>query len=143
MKEILTICNVKEDFERLGVALRQTYSGEYYGVCEVTEEEFRKLCLEPDIAGTWVLGGWRYCEGSIQPEPTKKILIMNKEILAWHEELDDEEELDNEPPSYANLLEYLCDHMGASLSKNVCALTMDLAKYNNMKLSELFIKYQG
>ena len=42
-----------------------------------------------------------------------------------------------------NLLSYLCDEVGASTFKNVCALTIDLAKYNNMKLSELFEIYQG
>lgn len=49
MKEILTMGNVTNDFKRLGVEVRQTYNGEEYGVCEVTEEEFKALCDEPDI----------------------------------------------------------------------------------------------
>lgn len=44
---------------------------------------------------------------------------------------------------FYDLLQYLCDEMGCSSPRNVCALTKDLAKYNNMKLSELFLKYQG
>lgn len=38
---------------------------------------------------------------------------------------------------------YLCDEIGASTEKNVCACTVDLAQQNNMTLSELFKKYLG
>lgn len=156
MKEILIFGDVLNDFKRLCVNLRQTYKGEDYGVCEITDEEFNILCSEPDdVEGAWSEGGWRYCEGSNQEEPTQKVLINNKEIIAWY---DDSLDFDNEEEKqeylkenggvmpleeFHDLLQYLCDEMGCSSPRNVCALTKDLAKYNNMKLSELFLKYQG
>lgn len=154
MIEILTMGNIEDDFRRLGITLRETYNGSDYGVCEVTEEEFKKLCDEPDdLYGAWEEGGWRYCKGSNQGIPTKKVLIMNKELVAWYDDsldFDSEEEReeylkDNNDVSekFHDLLQYLCDEMGCSQPRNVCALTKDLAKYNNMKLSELFLKYQG
>ena len=47
MKEILVLGDVTNDFRRLGIDVRQTYKGEKYGVCEVTEEEYEVLCSEP------------------------------------------------------------------------------------------------
>jgi len=44
---------------------------------------------------------------------------------------------------YDNLLQYFEYEIGATTEKNVTALAVDLAKYNNMNLGELFIKYQG
>ena len=156
MKEILTFGDLTKDFNRLGVELRQTYKGEDYGVCEVTEEEFITLDNDkPEREDTWEEGGWRYCKGSNQIEPNQKVLINNKEIIAWYDgsnDFDSEEEreyylsqhkgimpLEN----YKDLLTYLYYEMGCSQPRNVCALTKDLAKYNNMKLSEFFKKYQG
>ncbi|BDR82527.1 hypothetical protein [Clostridium tetani] len=155
MKEVLTMGDIRKDFERLGVTVRQTYNGEDYGVYEVTDKELKILCNDPDIDGTWEDGGWRYCEGSNQIKPDSEILINNKVILAWYdydEDFENEEEkqeylIENngviELERYGDLLGYLCDHMGCSQPRNVCALTKDLAKYNGMKLSELFKIYQG
>ena len=155
MKEILTMGKIINDFKRLGIKVRQTYNGEEYGVCEVTEEEFEILCNEPDIEDAWNDCGWRYCEGSNQDIPEQRILLNGKEIIAWY---DDSEDFENEEEKeaylkecggtmplevYNNLLEYLCDYMGCSQPRNVCALTKDLAKYNNIKMSELFKIYQG
>ena len=44
---------------------------------------------------------------------------------------------------YTNLTEYLCECVGASTGKNVCACAMDLAKYNDMTMAKLFEKYGG
>lgn len=156
MEEILVMGKVKRDFKRLGIEFRQTYNGTDYGVCEVTEEELKILCYEPDdVLGVWEEGGWRYCKGSNQDKPTQKVLIMNKEIIAWY---DDTNDFDSEEEKqeylrehndvmplekFHDLLQYLCEEMGCSQPRNVCALTKDLAEYNNMKLSELFEKYQG
>lgn len=43
---------------------------------------------------------------------------------------------------YSTLSENLCDCLGVSLPKNVCALATDLALYNDMKMSELFDTYE-
>lgn len=155
MIEILSFGDITKDFERLGVTLRQTYVGEDYSVCEVTEDEFKTLDNEPDIEGTWQDGGWRYAEGSNQFTPNEKIKINGKEIIAWYDDSNDFdseeereeylEEHDGIMPleEYQDLLTYLCDEVGCSQPRNVCAVTIDLAKYNNVKLSELFKIYQG
>ena len=53
-------------------------------------------------------------------------------------------EYEEEPcKKYNSLTEYLCDGIGASLPKNVVACAMDLAKYNNMSLGDLFTEYEG
>lgn len=156
MKEILTMGDVRKDFKRLGVEVRQTYKGEEYGVCEVTDEELEILFSDNDeIIGQWEDCGLKYCEGSNQDKPNDKVIINEREILAWY---DYDEDFENEEEKqeylkenngimglekYNNLLEYLCYHMGVAQPRNVCALTKDLAKYNNIKLSELFKIYQG
>lgn len=45
--------------------------------------------------------------------------------------------------TYTDLLFYLNDEIGVSTEKNICALTVDLARINSMTLSELFKKYLG
>jgi hypothetical protein len=44
---------------------------------------------------------------------------------------------------YENLLEYFCNEIGVSQEKNVCALSIDLARKNNITMGKLFMKYQG
>ena len=44
---------------------------------------------------------------------------------------------------YKSLSDYLCNCVGASQPRNVCACAMDLAKYNDMTMGELFDKYEG
>lgn len=44
---------------------------------------------------------------------------------------------------FESLTEYLCYFIGASMPKNVVACVVDLAKFNNMKVSELMKKYEG
>lgn len=142
MKEILVMGNIKRDFERLGIEVRQTYKGEKYGVCEVTEEEFNILCDEPDIGGTWEECGWRYSKGSNKGIPNNITLIKGKGLKVWIDYIKDEED-EEYVMTYSSLLEYLCDGVGASQPRNVCALATDLAKYNGIKMSELFREYQG
>lgn len=45
--------------------------------------------------------------------------------------------------TYHDILIYLCDEIGASTERNVCACTIDLARQNNLTLAELFKKYLG
>lgn len=145
MKEILTFGDVTKDFKRLGVEIRQTYNGKRFRVCEITEEEFEILCndlCDGIITATWLEGGWYYCEGSNQRIPTDIVIINNKKIIAWcREHLEKHNEI-IPLKKYRDLLSYLSNEMSCSMVKNVCALTKDLAKYNNMKLSELFKQYQ-
>lgn len=155
MKEILTMGDITEDFTRLNIKVVKTYKGEDYGVYEVTEEEFEILCKDEQNENGFDNCGWRYAIGSNKNQPDKKIIINKKEIIAWY---DDSNDFDNKEERecylkehngvmplerFSSLLDYLCYEMGCSSPRNVCALAVDLAKYNNIKLSELFKIYQG
>lgn len=149
MIEFLTMGNITKDFNRLGIPVRQTYNGKDYGVCEVTDEEFKIMLEEPDdIEGTWEDCGWRHCNGSNQGNTNSTLIIKGKELKCWYTPWADDEETedkDNESylPKYNNLLTYLCDEVGVSQPRNVCALAKDLSKYNDITMAQLFKTYQG
>ncbi|ONG91847.1 hypothetical protein BKK40_08070 [Bacillus cereus] len=148
MEEILVQGNINEDLKRLGVNAKRTYGDENtsYQVYEVSEEDFQKLSDDADNRdlddGHWKNGGWRWCKGSNQPIPTDMAEVNHQELVCWVETLNDGEETYRND-WHVNLLEYLEIEMGCSSFKNVCAVTKDLAKYNNMTMAELFQKYQG
>ncbi len=68
--------------------------------------------------------------------------VNHQELVCWVETLNDGEETYRND-WHVNLLEYLEIEMDCSSFKNVCAVTKDLAKYNNMTMADLFQKYQG
>lgn len=142
MIEILTCGNIENDFKRLGIKVRETYKGKRFSVHEITKEEFEIMLNEETSAATenWKYCGWRYAEGSNCGEVDTIIEVKFKKLKAWYEKYRCEE---NYEPRYGTLQEYLCNHLGCSTFRNVAACTVDLAKQNNIKLSELFNKYQG
>ena len=77
---------------------------------------------------------WRSCEGSVLGTPDTRFIVNQHYLIGW-------DRLHCERKKYTNLTEYLCDCVGASTGKNVCACAMDLAKYNDMTMAELFEKY--
>jgi hypothetical protein len=150
MKEILVWGNPEKEFERLGVQPKLTWQGygwdkdEEMRVYEVNEDDFKILC-EEDNDEYWQDAGWRYCEGSNQGIPQSKAKVNGKDLICWYEPYVDEEDDEDDEPYYEefkHLLQYLCDSVGASQPRNVCALVADLAKYNNMTMAELFKEYQ-
>ena len=124
-----------------------TYKGKRYEVWEVSDEVFNVMCdMSEDkfveLAGkdAW----WRHSDGSNLGTPDSKVYVNGCEMFGWAGETWDDEDENDEFEVYAsNLSNYLCDVIGASQPRNVCAVAVDLAKYNNMKLSELFRKYEG
>ena len=159
-------------FEKLDIPYMQGYSGSIgywhnFGVYKILEQDFQKLCDMPDeefekeFPESW----WRYAEGSNMGAPNCEFIINGCKIDAWQNEwyVDDLVEEYNRLPSdeqleydgiedyitenyryeYSDLLEYLCDELGASTEKNVCALATDLAKYNEMNIAQLFKLYGG
>lgn len=96
---------------------------------DMTDEEFNNMA--PD--GCW----WRFAEGSIMDVPNVRAKINDKEILAWANPNT------THNLEYDNLLEYYREVLGVSTEKNICALSVDLAKYNNMTIAELFWRYSG
>lgn len=144
MKEILVSGDVTKDFKRLGIKKRETYIGEEFSVCEVTDKEFKILCDEEcdELNDTWIDCGWRYAEGSNKGEVNELTLINNKGLQVWMESFRNEEG-EEYVLAYNSLLEYFYEYLGITEFRNICALAIDLAKQNDMKLSKLFKEYQG
>lgn len=164
MKEILGQ-ELKIFFENSKLEGIPTYIGDDYEVwvvedatfaemSEMTEELFRRLC--PD-------GWWRYSLGSILGTPYVIYKVNGHDLIAWDERHENErcckgcsdlkngmcEGTDDDicncigERCYPTLFRYICDEIGASTEKNVCAIAVDLAKYNGLSLGELFHRYQG
>ena len=171
MKELIGE-NMGFVFEKLDIPYMQGYSGSIgywpnFVVYKILEQHFPKLCDIPDdefikeFPESW----WRYADGSNMGTTNCDFIINGHKINAWQNEwyVDDlVEEYNRLPPyeqleydgvegyiaenytyKYSNLLEYLCDELGVSTEKNVCALATDLAKYNEMSMAKLFKIYGG
>ena len=128
-----------------------------YGLIkDITDEEFANMAED----GCW----WRAADGSIMGIPYTEFTVNNRKIIAWVDDgkISDlvreyENDLSAEERSeykdvddyistwysfeYNDILEYYCEVLGASTERNVCALSVDLAKYNNMTMAELFYRY--
>lgn len=129
-----------------------TYKGSSYEVWEVSDEVFDAICdmteekfLELAGEDAW----WIYSEGSVLGFPDSKVCINGYELWGWVGELwedeeeceEDEEECEeDEYKMYSSVTTYILEVFDLSLPSNVCAIAVDLAKYNNMTLGELFTK---
>lgn len=114
-----------------------TYAGNEYEVWEVSDQLHKKMCDMSEEEFVELAGEdawWRSCEGSVLGVPDTRFIVNNHYLIGW-------DRLHCERRKYTNLIEYLCDCVGASTGKNVCACAMDLAKYNDMTMAELFEKY--
>ena len=164
--------NMNNIWGALGINPKETFSGsiglwENFKVWELTDAEFNNLCEITDEQfvrwsekGAW----WRYSEGSVLGEPDVLFRINRDFLMAWekfdrsylYEEwqtlskrekrkyYDDEDYVElNCPHSYKDIITYLSEEVGVSTETNVCALVTDLAKYNKISLSELFIRFGG
>lgn len=122
-----------------------TYNGDPYEVWEVTDELFEYLCgFEEDVWNDRFPGSWlRQSEGSVIKNWETYIFNINGQfmhgLLNEHRILDDGWFQD----TYSSLTEYLCEHVGYSQPRNVCAVAMDLAKMNGMSMGKLFEVYEG
>lgn len=146
MKEILG--NNLDQFFGAGISGKRTYKGDRYEVWELSDETFAEICEMSEEKFVELAGEdawWRSAEGSNLGFPDTIIHINGHEILAWAgEPWEDEEEEDDEFEIYAICLtKYLCDVLGASQPRNVCALAVDLAKHNSMTMADLFARYEG
>ena len=158
MKEILGN-NLEQffntNFFNDGITGKRTYKGNRYEVWEVSNTAFDVMCNMSEeefekLAGEYAW--WRSSNGSNKGAPDTTIHINGYELMGWGVELranewdwvDEWEDEDGESEIHADsLTRYLCDVIGASQPRNVCALAVDLAKYNNMTMGELFVKCEG
>ena len=121
-----------------GMVATCTYSSPRYEVWEVPEDVYFMMHSQSEekfmeLAGpdAW----WRWSEGSSLGIPTRNIKIKNHTIKVW--------KMRNEPlgrRKFTDVFEYLCEYVGASTEKNVCACLVDLAKYNKLTMGELLNK---
>lgn len=103
-------------------------------ISNMSEEDFEKFAGED----AW----WRYDMGSVlYAFEIGEITANNQKMIGWIRK-PWEEEISTDI-KYSSLTEYLCEFIGASTPKNVMACVADLAKFNNMKVSELMKKYEG
>jgi hypothetical protein len=123
-----------------------TYAGDQYEVWQVSDYLFQKMRDMSEEKFVEIAGEdawWRSSTGSIMGDPNVTVYIKGHELLGWRKPWEDEE-LDDEIEIHSSsLTSYLCNVIGASQPKNVCALAVDLAKYNGMTMGELFEKCEG
>ncbi len=119
-----------------------SYAGDRYEVWEVSENLFKKMCDMSEEKFVELAGEeawWRQSDGSVLGIPDTYFSVNGERLLGWDSPIYESKACHK----YVNLSEYLCDCIGASTGKNVCACVTDLAKYNDMTIAELFDKYEG
>ena len=144
MVEILgnNLLNFFETIEVLneGVITR-SYKGKDYEVWSVYDSMFDRMSKISDehfeiLAGedAW----WRWSSGSSLGAPYETNIVNGHKLISWSKAYFNCEAT-RRSIRYESLSSYLCDCVGASQPRNVCALAVTLAKYNK----ELFSKYEG
>lgn len=133
--EVLCGGSIEKAFKELGIDFTTTYSGDLYKVCEIDKKDIKMM---ENYEGEWLdnWGWWRFTTGSNLGTPYSFMKINGHEIICW--EMDD-----HYNDEYDTLLDYMCDEIGASQPRNVCALAVDLARANGISMAELFSIYQG
>ena len=116
------------------------YAGKDYQVWQVTDYRLDRMRAEDSDEFVEKAGEdawWRYAIGCTLPKPSgRTIEIVNRErMIAFDARFSYD--------TYTCLTEYLCDAVGASNEKNVCACSVELARANKMKLWEFWKTYQG
>lgn len=150
MKEILGK-NLKKFFDAVDSECNDadiTYAGDRYEVWEVSDDLFAKMCDMPEEEFVGMAGEdawWRQSKGSNLGHPDETAIVNGSELICWGKErvYHSYDYMPKELKEYENLSDYLCNFIEASQPRNVCACAMDLAKYNNMTMGELFKKYEG
>ena len=164
--EILAGGGIKTAFKELGIEATKTYHDKkepYYQIWELEKADMHKMEEVTEWPDHW--GWWRYAKGSNMGTAYSIFTINDHKLIAWdgavREDLRDEwnDEPDEEkaayhysyreyeeirmPHKYDTLLNYFCDEIGASMESNICALAVDLARWNGMTMAGLFETFQG
>jgi len=142
MKEILAGFLFEDAVAALKLNCKRTYDGELYSVWEIDDEGLSKLFNVPEEQWSPHWGWFRYAKGcNISHWPTTLFNVNGKPMIGFYNEDDDycKAKIDK---SYLTFSDYLCDVIGASTPKNVCALAVDIAKLNGLTMGELFNKYE-
>lgn len=100
-------------------------------MCDMNEEEFEKLAGDE----AW----WCSSEGTIFGVPNCTFEVKGRTLIGWDSPIY-ESKIGHE---YKCLTDYLCNCIGVSAERNVCAIATELAKHNNITMAELFARYEG
>lgn len=136
--------NLKHFFDVVDPYCNKTdikYADSKYEVWEVSDDLHKQMCDMSEAEFCEIAGDnawWRSADGSVMGEPDVNFTVNGEYLLGW-----DSPNHEKAKYEYENLSEYLCDCIGVSQPRNVCALAVDLAKYNDMAMAELFNKYEG
>lgn len=157
MKEILGF-GIEKALIKFDIKATLTYNkDEYWHVYWIDDINYDKLRNIPDDQWEDDFGWWRWAEGSNLFCLDRDTFTVNgkpmigyvdskwEDMLQEYQEDEPEEDYtidDIRQTKYTNLTSYICDELGASTERNVTAVAMDLAKMNNISLSELFDRYQ-
>lgn len=164
--EILGGDGLYRAFKELGIRAKRTYKGKdksSYEVWEISKDDMKMMDNIFDWKDEW--GWWRYAKGSNMGTPFDFFAVNGKELIAWggpkREDLRDEwngepeeeraayhysfkeYEEANYPYKYSTLTEYMCEELGVSMERNICALAVDLARANGLTMAKLFELYEG
>lgn len=145
MKEILGN-NLKLFFDLIDKNFNQadiTHAGNRYEVWEVSDELHEEMCNMTEEQFVKLAGEdawWRSSDGSnLWAEDIIEFEVNGKNMIGWDSPIYSRKKR----YKYKTLSEYLCECIGASQPKNVCACAMDLAKFNDMTMGELFSRFEG
>lgn len=118
------------------------YKNDEYEIWKVSESVFNKLdnYKEEKWCETFPDSWWRYSTGSVLETPDTLIKINGFQLYGWKDNHFNPEYDDELRTEWESLTSYLCNNIGASQPKNVCALCVDLAKFNGLTLGELWNK---
>lgn len=156
--EILGNSELRKAFYDLEIVAKHSYYGESFCVWDLSKTDFDKICNIPDKEWKDDWGWWRYAEGDvIQHYPTSIFTVNGTSMTGYYDEeslntyveyhlsnydmTEDEAKKEYFSRKYKGLRSYLYNVIGVSSESNVCAAAMDIAKLNNLTLSELFLKY--
>lgn len=170
--EILGGDGIEFALNNLGIKYKKTYSKKlnpkkkydvHYEVYEISKDDMKRLDGIFDWPDNY--GWWRWAKGSNMGTPCSFFTVNGKELIAWdgykREDLRDDWEYESDkekaayhysfkeyeetqyPHVYESLTSYMCNELGASTEKNVCALAVDLARANGLTMAQLFKTYEG
>ena len=150
MREVLGY-NLKNFFDTVDPNCDEaeiTYAGDRYEVWKISDQLFSKMCsmTEKDFREIAGSNAWMRSSDGCLPQAYKKcnFTINGKDMIGWKYKPWQEENREyNNTDNYSSLSEYLREHIGASMPRNICACAVDLAKYNDITMGELFTKYEG
>lgn len=139
MKEILG-GNLDFTFKDLEINALKTFdNNEYYQIWQLEDTDYKKLVnINDEDWDNDKYGWWRYSEGSNMGKIQTRFSINHHWLYAWKNNNSNT----CRKNKYNNIIEYINYELDISMEKNICALAVDIAKYNNLTLSELFNKYQ-